>query len=87
MIGDSMHRFLDEMLELVERSGELKVHFATAREAFNMAMAAVDAQPGEPGSYRDYKLRQIMDEKRASSEQKLQTRSRQGNLYLAEPVV
>jgi hypothetical protein len=68
MIGDSMRRFLDEMLELAERSNELKVHFATAREAFNMAMAAVDAQPGEPGHYRDYKLRQIMDAKSQSSE-------------------
>jgi len=63
-----MRRFLDEMLELAERSNELKVHFATAREAFNMAMAAVDAQPGEPGHYRDYKLRQIMDAKSQSSE-------------------
>ena len=63
MIGDGMRRFLDEMLELAERSGEFRVHFATAREAFNMAMAAVDDQPGEPGLYRDYKLRSIMDSK------------------------
>ena len=84
MIGDSMHRFLDEMLELAERSGKLKVHFATAREAFNMAMAAVDAQPGEPGRYRDYKLRQIMD--RISSEQKQQTPSNQESLFLVGPV-
>jgi len=60
MIGEAMHRFLDEMLALGDRSGNFKVHFATAREAFNIAMAAVDGQNGEPGSYRDYRLRQIM---------------------------
>ena len=70
MIGDGMRRFLDEMLELAERSGEFRVHFATAREAFNMAMAAVDDQPGEPGLYRDYKLRSIMDSKPVLSDQK-----------------
>ena len=47
MIGDSMRLFLEELLELADRTGEFKVHFATAREAFNIAMAAVDGQPGE----------------------------------------
>src|SRR5436190_119774 len=60
MIGDAMRRFLDEVLEFADRTGEFKVHFATAREAFNMAMAAVDGQPGEPNLYRNYRLRQIM---------------------------
>ena len=71
MIGELMRRFLDEMLESTDRSGEFKVHFATAREAFNIAMAAVDGQPGEPGLYRDYRLRQIM---RATPESLLQGR-------------
>ena len=63
MIGECMRRFLDEMLALAERGGEFKVHFATAREAFNIAMAAVDRQTGEPGLYRDYRLRPIMAER------------------------
>ena len=81
MIGELMRRFLGEMLELAERSGEFKVHFATAREAFNIAMAAVDGQPGEPGLYRDYRLRQIMDGKPESLLQKQQAASDQASLF------
>lgn len=62
MIGEQMKRFMGEVLELAERSGEFKIHFASAREAFNMVKAAVEGQEGEPGAYRDYKLRQIMQE-------------------------
>jgi hypothetical protein len=64
MIGDAMKRFMTDVLELAERTREFKVHFASAREAFNMVMAAVDGHAGEPGEYRDYRLRQIMDERR-----------------------
>lgn len=60
MIGEDARRFLSEALELGERTGKFKLHFASAREMFNIAMAAVDGQEGEPGQYRDYRLRQIM---------------------------
>lgn len=60
VIGDEVRQFLLEVLELAERSGEFKLHFATAREMFNIAMAAIDGHEGEPGQYRDYKLQQIM---------------------------
>jgi hypothetical protein len=60
MIGDEARRGLDAILELSEQTAEFKVHFTTAREAFNIAMAAVDGQEGEPGEYRDYRLRSIM---------------------------
>jgi hypothetical protein len=62
MIGEQMKKFMSEVLETAERTGEFKVHFASAREAFNMVAAAVDGKEGPPGAYRDYKLRQIMDE-------------------------
>ena len=62
MIGEQMKRFMSEVLETAERTGEFKVHFASAREAFNMVAAAVDGKEGQPGAYRDYKLRQIMKE-------------------------
>ncbi|HKB66938.1 MAG TPA: hypothetical protein VKC61_13865 [Pyrinomonadaceae bacterium] len=62
MIGEQMKRFMGEVLETAERTGEYKVHFASAREAFNMVAAAVDGRDGLPGAFRDYKLRQIMDE-------------------------
>jgi hypothetical protein len=62
MIGEQMKKFMSEVLETAERTGEFKVHFASAREAFNMVAAAVDGKEGAPGAYRNYKLRQIMDE-------------------------
>jgi hypothetical protein len=62
VIGDRCRRFFEEALEESERTGEYKIHFASAREAFNMAMAAVDRCEGEPGLYRDYRLQQIMQE-------------------------
>jgi len=62
MIGEQMRRFMSELLEFANKSNEFKVHFASAREAFNMVMAAVDGRSGNPHEYRDYKLRQIMQE-------------------------
>jgi hypothetical protein len=62
MIGEAMQRFLENLLELAERSGSFKLHFTTAREAFNIALAAIDGRDGEPGQYRDYRLRPIMRE-------------------------
>ena len=59
-IGDTMRIFLENVLEFAERSRQFKLHFACAREAFNMVMAAADGNEGDPGLYREYKLRQIM---------------------------
>lgn len=67
VIGETMRAFLEEVLELAERSGEFKLHFACAREAFNMVMAAVDGHGGNPGDYRDYRLRQVMQGEAAST--------------------
>jgi hypothetical protein len=61
VIGQTMREALEEILELAERSRKFKLHFATAREAFNMIAAATEGYSGEPGLYRDYKLKQIMD--------------------------
>ena len=60
MIGAQMRRFMTEVLDVAEKTGSFRVHFASAREAFNMVMAAVDGHGGSPGSYRNYKLRQVM---------------------------
>lgn len=75
MIGEQMKRFMQEVLELGDRTGEFKVHFASAREAFNMVAAAVDGKQGEPGSYRDYKLRQIMQEGAKATNRKAELES------------
>jgi hypothetical protein len=60
MIGEEARRGLEAVLELSEQTRGFKIHFATAREAFNIAMAAVDGQTGAPAEYRDYRLRSIM---------------------------
>jgi hypothetical protein len=62
MIGEQMKRFMGEVLEMSEQTRSFKVHFASAREAFNLVAAAVDGKQGEPDAYRNYKLQQIMDE-------------------------
>jgi hypothetical protein len=59
-IGDDARRFFGELVEQSERSGDYKVHFTSAREAFNIAAAAIEGHNGDPAKYRDYKLRQIM---------------------------
>jgi hypothetical protein len=62
VIGERLQRFLLSVVDLAEQSGQFRVHFATAREAFNLAMAAVDGCSGEPHQYRNYRLRLIMHE-------------------------
>ena len=62
MMGDEMRRFMTEILELGERTGEFKVHFATGREVFNVIMAALAGERGDPGQYRDFVLRPIWRE-------------------------
>ncbi|MBV9211885.1 MAG: hypothetical protein JOZ52_14685 [Acidobacteria bacterium] len=59
-IGERVRKFWEEAIEHGERTGEFKIHFASAREAFNIALAATDGRTGEPGLYRDYRLKQIM---------------------------
>ncbi len=34
-----------------EKTGAFKVHFATAREAFNIALAAIDGKTGDPNEH------------------------------------
>jgi hypothetical protein len=62
MIGDQLKRFMTEVLELGDATGRFKIHFASAREVFNMVLAALAGEEGDPGQYRDYYLRQILKE-------------------------
>jgi len=66
MIGEQLKRFMGEVMEMAERTGGFRIHFASAREAFNMTMAAVDGREGDPNQYRDYHLQQIMKEAKAA---------------------
>ena len=63
MMGDELRRFMTRILELGESTGRFKVHFASAREVFNMVLAALAGKQGDPGDYRNYHLREICKEK------------------------
>ncbi len=51
-----MQRFLAELTEGAEDRGEI-IHFVTARQMVNMIWAACDGREGNPGDYRDYRLK------------------------------
>ncbi|MCS6873470.1 MAG: hypothetical protein N2Z23_05025 [Pyrinomonadaceae bacterium] len=58
-IGEKARQFFTEILEFCYKSRKYEVHFATAREAVNMVLAAVDGHNGSPNDFRDYKLKPI----------------------------
>ena len=58
--GDSFRAFLSALVGgATERKETL--HFTTAREMTNIMLAACDGREGNPGEYRDYKLKKISD--------------------------
>jgi hypothetical protein len=63
ILGGTMQRFLTELMEGAEARGET-LHFVTAREMVNIALAACDGREGNPGDYRDYRLKQSQGRKK-----------------------
>lgn len=61
-IGEDAKRFFSDMIEAGEKSGAYTVHFASARETFNIATAAAEGLEGNPNSFRDHRLMPIMSE-------------------------
>jgi len=59
LLGRPMQDFLEFLTGHIRTTGEYGVHFVTAREMVNIALAACDGQSGNPGEYRDYRLRLI----------------------------
>ncbi len=76
-IGDETIRFFNEAMERGEKTDAYKIHFASAREAFNIVAAAIDGKEGTPNEFRNYRLQAIMDEKRQRSKTEEQTIYRQ----------
>ncbi|CAN5478448.1 hypothetical protein BH10ACI1_BH10ACI1_30830 [soil metagenome] len=62
-IGEDAQRFFGEIIENGEKTGKYKIHFASAREAFNIISAAIDGKSGNPNEFRNYRLKTIMSEK------------------------
>ncbi|MDZ4186032.1 MAG: hypothetical protein U1D97_13785, partial [Desulfuromonadales bacterium] len=56
LAGEPMRRFLEELLAWAPKQG-MKLHFVTAREMANIAMAAVEGKSGDPDEFKDYRWR------------------------------
>lgn len=61
-IGEKAQRFFSEIIENGEKTDNYLIHFASAREVFNIASAAIDGKTGTPNDYRNYRLKTIMSE-------------------------
>lgn len=66
MLGPLMRRFLRDLVEGARGRDEYSVHFVTAREMVNIALAACDGREGNPGDFRDYRL--VLIRARAATE-------------------
>ncbi len=62
-IGAAAREFFGKIIDNGEKTGAYKIYFASAREAANMAFAAIDGQKGTPAKFRNYRLKTIMEEK------------------------
>jgi hypothetical protein len=59
LLGSPIQQFLRELLGRPQRQDKYLVHFVTAREMVNIALAACDGRSGNPGQYRDYRFQLI----------------------------
>ncbi|MGH9469858.1 MAG: hypothetical protein ACRD1N_05880 [Terriglobia bacterium] len=59
MLGPPMQRFLERLSAASEGGKAFHTHFVTAREMVNMILAACDGREGNPGEYRDYRLKRM----------------------------
>jgi hypothetical protein len=59
-IGEDARRFFGDLIEQSVKTGAFTIHFASAREAFNIAVAAIEGRRGAPNEYRNHKLKPIM---------------------------
>lgn len=59
-IGEDARRFFFEIIEHGGKNGKYSVHFADARESFNLVLAAIDGKRGKPNDFRNYRLQAIM---------------------------
>lgn len=58
ILGDGMRAFLQELVSDAAKRNEV-LHFTSAREMVNIALAACDGREGNPGDFRDYRLKRI----------------------------
>ena len=58
VIGDSFRKFLAALVGGAAGRKET-LHFVSAREMTNILLAACDGRDGNPGEYRDYRLKRF----------------------------
>ena len=58
VLGEPMREFLRELVEGAGQRDEV-LHFVSGREMVNIIFAACDGREGNPGEYRDYRLKRI----------------------------
>jgi hypothetical protein len=58
MLGEPILNFLRELVQGSPTRNEV-LHFVSAREMVNIMLAACDGREGNPGEYRDYRLKRI----------------------------
>jgi hypothetical protein len=58
MSGAAISNFLHDLLVSADDCN-YQVHFVTAREMVNIILAACEGHDGDPGKYRDYRLKAI----------------------------
>lgn len=58
--GDGMRSFLSELVEGASARNEV-LHFTSAREMVNIVLAACDGREGNPGDFRDYRLKRVRE--------------------------
>ena len=56
MLGPPVQQFLKQLIEGAAERKEV-LHFVSAREMANIALAACDGREGNPGEYRDYRYK------------------------------
>jgi hypothetical protein len=56
LLGDGGHAMHAELTTRYNDGARWRLHYVTAREMYNVAMAAMDGKTGDPNDYRDYVL-------------------------------
>jgi hypothetical protein len=56
LLGDGGRMMHTELTTRYNDGRRWRLHYVTAREMFNIALAAMDGKSGNPGAYRDYEL-------------------------------
>ena len=58
MLGAGIREFVRILVEDAKSRNDV-IHFVSAREMVNIALAACDGREGNPGNYRDYRLKRL----------------------------